>query len=196
MLDRSLGTKIYMWTHWRWCRKEKTQRSCVSFHHPTRVKSQEQREANKRKAEQLKEKVEYKKRRKRQFQPSWKLLFPWVEYSHECDSMYCSTKCPEKANISSIYQWVLTWARKYWTSLAHLASKMWVRASENWNILVHQATGLQKCFLALCSGLSCRTDYPGCDWQIELKLCSFFYRWDDDVVFKNCAKGDESKKVE
>jgi hypothetical protein len=29
----------------------------------------------------------------------------------------------------------------------------------------------------------------------NIKLCLLYFRWDDDVVFKNCAKGEEKKSA-
>ena len=81
----------------------KRETSCISFHHPTPVKSPRSKvKLTNRKLKNRRKKWNTRKG-ERQFQPSWKLLFPWVEYSHGCDSMYCSMKYPEKANISSIY---------------------------------------------------------------------------------------------
>ena len=86
----------------RWRRK--TQTFCVSFcHRPIQLEPKERNESNKRKAEQPSTKLEYERKRKRQFQPSWKVLFPWVERNDDRDCMYCiyCTKYPEKADTSS-----------------------------------------------------------------------------------------------
>ena len=42
-------------------------------------------------------------------------------------------------------------------------------------------------------------NYKEKQWKVDFRLIQYsvflLYRWDDDVVFKNCAKGEDDKKV-